>query len=149
MYNSFVNPWIIAHQAPLSMGFPRQGYWSGMPFSSPGDLSNPGIESMSPACRQMGWTSGEAHVLWNTEIKQIKKNPIISFLQRKQQTQITLFPSARESSMGPRMEQTQQSKIWSSRQVVPIFLHITILGRLWNNTDISALVLFDFNLFWF
>ena len=34
---------------PLSMGFPRQEYWSGVPFSSPGDLPNPGIEPVSPA----------------------------------------------------------------------------------------------------
>ena len=41
--------WTIAHQAPLSLGFPRQEYWSGLPFPSPGDLSDPGIEPMSPA----------------------------------------------------------------------------------------------------
>ena len=41
----------IAHQAPLSMGFPRQEYWSGLPFPSPGDLSNPGIKSTSPVWR--------------------------------------------------------------------------------------------------
>ena len=40
----FVTPWTIAHQAPLSMGFSRQEYWSGFPFLSPGDLSDPGIE---------------------------------------------------------------------------------------------------------
>ena len=34
-------PWTIAYQAPLSMGFPRQEYWSGLPFPSPGDLPNP------------------------------------------------------------------------------------------------------------
>ena len=42
----------------------------------------------------------------------LKKNPIISFLQRKQQIQITLFPSVRESSIRSQMEQTQQSKIY-------------------------------------
>ena len=36
------------HQAPLSMGFPRQEYWSGLPFPSPGDLPRPGIELVSP-----------------------------------------------------------------------------------------------------
>ena len=40
----FVTPWTIAHQAPLSMEFSRQEYWSGLPFSSPGDLPEPGIE---------------------------------------------------------------------------------------------------------
>ena len=39
----------VAHQAPLSMGFSRQEYWSGLPFSSPGDLPNSGIEPRSPA----------------------------------------------------------------------------------------------------
>ena len=43
----FVTPWIIAHQAPLSMEFSRQEYWSGLPFPLPGDLPNPGIESVS------------------------------------------------------------------------------------------------------
>ena len=44
-----VTPWAVAHQAPLSMGFSRQEYWSGLPFPSPGDLPNPGIEPRSPA----------------------------------------------------------------------------------------------------
>ena len=44
----FATPWTVAHQAPLSMGFSRQEYWSGLPFPSPGDLPNPGIEPGSP-----------------------------------------------------------------------------------------------------
>ena len=42
-------PWTAAHQAPLSMGFSRQEHWSGLPFHSPGDLPDPGIEPKSPA----------------------------------------------------------------------------------------------------
>ena len=49
MSDFFVTPWPVARQAPPSMGFPRQEYWSGLPFPSPGDLSNPGIEPVSPA----------------------------------------------------------------------------------------------------
>ena len=45
-------PWTSAHQAPLSMGYSRQEYWSGLPFHPPGDFSDPGIEPMSPDCRQ-------------------------------------------------------------------------------------------------
>ena len=45
--NSFVTLWTIAHQAPLSMGFSRQEYWSGLPCPPPGGLPNPGIEFMS------------------------------------------------------------------------------------------------------
>ena len=40
-------PWAAAHQAPLCVGFPRQEYWSGLPFPTPGDLPNPGIEPTS------------------------------------------------------------------------------------------------------
>ena len=40
-------PWTVAHQAPLSMGFFRQEYWSGLPFPSPGNLPNPGIKPAS------------------------------------------------------------------------------------------------------
>ena len=42
-------PWTAAHQAPLSIEFSRQEHWSGLPFPSPGDLPNPGIEPESPA----------------------------------------------------------------------------------------------------
>ena len=45
----FVTPWTVAHQAPPSMEFSRQEYWSGLPFPSPGDLPDPGIKPGSPA----------------------------------------------------------------------------------------------------
>ena len=45
----FATPWTVAHRAPLSMGFSRQEHWSGLPFPSPGDLPDPGIELASPA----------------------------------------------------------------------------------------------------
>ena len=45
----FVTPWTVAYQAPLSVGFFRQEYWSRLPFPPPGDLPNPGIEPLSPA----------------------------------------------------------------------------------------------------
>ena len=49
MYNSSVTPWTVACQTPLSIGFPRQEYWSGLPIPSPGELPDPGIKSVSPA----------------------------------------------------------------------------------------------------
>ena len=48
-----VTPLTVACQAPLSMGFSRQEYWSGVPFPSPGDLSNPGIEPSLLHCWQI------------------------------------------------------------------------------------------------
>ena len=48
---TLVTPWNVACQAPLSMGFSRQKYWSGLLFPSPGDLPDPGIEPRSPALK--------------------------------------------------------------------------------------------------
>ena len=50
---TLATPWAVACQAPLSMGFSRQEYWSGLPFPSPRDLLNPGIKSRSPVFRQI------------------------------------------------------------------------------------------------
>ena len=44
-----MTPCTVAYQTPLSMGFPRQEYWSGLPFPSPGDFPNPEMEPRSPA----------------------------------------------------------------------------------------------------
>ena len=48
MSDSFVMLWTVASQAPLSMGFPRKEYWSGLPIPSPGDLPDPRIKPESP-----------------------------------------------------------------------------------------------------
>ena len=52
-----LTPWTVAHGALLFMGFSRQEYWSGLPFSSPGDLPNPEIKPMSPALQADSLTS--------------------------------------------------------------------------------------------
>ena len=59
----------IAHQAPLSMGFPRQEYWSGLPFPSPGDLPHPGMKPTSPAPQEdsLPLSQGKAHKLIESE----------------------------------------------------------------------------------
>ena len=62
--NSFAIPWTVAHQAPLSMGFSRQEHWSVLPFPSPGDLPDPGIEHSDPCLlhwqEDYGWATREA-----------------------------------------------------------------------------------------
>ena len=79
----FATPWTVAHQAPPSMGFSRQEYWRGLPFPSPGDLPNPGIEPRSSALQadtHQGstqirekktelWASGAARREWAQEVK--------------------------------------------------------------------------------
>ena len=73
----FVTPWTVAYQALLSMGFSRQEYWSGLPFLSPGDLPNPGIEPRSPALQKDTLPSeprGKPKVLpWRAETKRKKE----------------------------------------------------------------------------
>ena len=53
----FATLWTVAHQAPPSMGFSRQEYWSGLPFPSPGDLPDPGIKPSYPALEADALTS--------------------------------------------------------------------------------------------
>ena len=53
----FATPWTVAHQALPPRGFSRQEYWSGLPFLSPGDLPDPGIEPRSPALEADALTS--------------------------------------------------------------------------------------------
>ena len=55
----FVTPWTVARQAPLSMEFSRQEYWSGLSFPSPGDLPDPGIEPAPPALAGGVFTTGK------------------------------------------------------------------------------------------
>ena len=65
---TLVTTWTVAHQVPLSMGFSRQEYWSGLPFPSPGDLPDPGIEPTSPALQADSLppeSPGKPHTLLN------------------------------------------------------------------------------------
>ena len=57
MSDSFDTSLTVAYKAPLSMGFPRQEHWSGLPFPLPGELSNPGIKPASPALADGFFTS--------------------------------------------------------------------------------------------
>ena len=53
----FANPWTVVRQAPLPMEFPRQEYWSGLPFPSPGNLCDLGIEPTSPTLADKFFTT--------------------------------------------------------------------------------------------
>ena len=62
--SALATPWTTGHQAPLSMGFPKQGYRNGFPFPSPGDLPDPGTELASPALQVdcLRWATRESHL---------------------------------------------------------------------------------------
>ena len=67
--DSFVTPWTVAHQTPLSMGFPRKKYWNGLSFPSSGDLLDPGFESVAPVLAGRfftTWATWEAPWMWFT-----------------------------------------------------------------------------------
>ena len=74
-----VTPWTVAHQAPLSMEFSRQEYWSELPFTSPGDLPNPGIKPASLASPE--WAGGffTACTIW--EVATLGSMSILGWLQ--------------------------------------------------------------------
>ena len=67
----FATPWTIAHQAPPSMKLSRQEYWSGLPFPSPGDLPNPGIEPRSPPLQVDALPSEPYTPIQNKNLKKI------------------------------------------------------------------------------
>ena len=69
----FVSPWIVARPAPLSMGFSRQENWSGLPFSSPGDFPNPGIEPESPELQFLYHLRHISTVYHNCQVPQTAK----------------------------------------------------------------------------
>ena len=69
-------PWTVARQAPLSVGFPRHEYWSGLPCPSPGDLPDPGIEPGSPALKANSLLSEPPQKQWRQIMdKKIQKTP--------------------------------------------------------------------------
>ena len=89
----FATPWIIASQAPLSVEFPRQEYWSGLPFPPPRDLPDPGIEPMSPALGDGFFTAEpllDVEMLIVRRFKK-KKNPLNIFQISKNQDFTHLF----------------------------------------------------------
>ena len=87
--DSFVTPWTVAHQAPLSVGFPRQGYWSGLSLPSPGGLPNPGMEPEPPAWQVDSlyyWATWEAS--WKTNLHSL--HPFLPSLKKKKKNIFTV-----------------------------------------------------------
>ena len=82
------DPWTVAYQAPPSMGFSRQEYWSGLPFPSLGDLPNPGL----PHCRQMLYRLSRRELHW-----QVSTNPPQDFCHKSYE--VTAEPQSRASHL--------------------------------------------------
>ena len=79
----FATLWTVAYQAPPTMGFSRQEYWSGLPFSSPGDLPHPGIKARSPTVQADSLPSEPpGKLIWGTVIYCRGKGLVFSALKR-------------------------------------------------------------------
>ena len=88
----FVTPWTVAYQAPLSLGFSRHQYWNGLPFPSPRDLSNPGIEPRSPALQADSLPSEPPHPVHGdlTSLAPHERLPEILVVQKLNQQRLPL-----------------------------------------------------------
>ena len=102
----FATPWTVAYQAPPSMEFSRQKYWSGLPFPSPGDLPNPGIEPRSPAL--------QADALPSEQPRKPKEllNPLLLLLSRFSRVRLCATPLTAAHQAPPSMGFSRQ-EYWS------------------------------------
>ena len=103
----YVTPWTVAHQAPPSMGFSRQEYWSGLPFPSPGDLPEPGIKPRSPALQADVLTSeppGKPYIyMWWNITQPLKKNKIMPSAATWMSLEIILLSEVSRTEKGKYM----------------------------------------------
>ena len=122
------NPWTVAHQALPSMGFSRQEYWSGLPFPSPGDLPDPGIEPRSPTLQADALTSappGEPH-----------KTPKLSKMgafQKKFQ-----MPARWEQLSGRVRHQQRSHCLGEAIRILPSVTGLVIPGHSWSSRCTSS-----------
>ena len=87
----FVTPWTIAQQAPLSVGFPRQEYWSGLPFPPPGDLLHPGIEFMPPVSPTLAGRFFTSWAIREALTKSPKHIPLVFCLSKLSQWPLSTY----------------------------------------------------------
>ena len=135
MSNS-VTPWIVACQASLSMEFSRQEYWSGLPFPSPGDLPDPGIEPRSLALQGDSLPSEPPGKLlrlvrW-TQLEDLSRRLIWSDFLLKRTNLTILLRWAREAARRADGELFMQMRTKAVRTIVRVELvEVVILGILW------------------
>ena len=89
----FVTPWTVAHQAPLSMGFPRQEYWNGVSFPPPGDLPHPGNELESPLSPELAGGFFTTSVTWEAPEKEWTSAKHPGKLVKAQHEDINIHPA--------------------------------------------------------
>ena len=124
----FATPWTVACQSPPSMGFSRQEYWNGLPFPSPGYLSDPGIKSRSPALQADSLPSEPpANPWWDSEVQGIVYLWLIHIVVWQKPIQhykaVTLQLKIKKRSDVPPPTwgtATWESQLWQLRTIPPI-----------------------------
>ena len=117
----FVTPWTVAHQAPPSTRFSSQAYWSGLPFPSPGDLPDPGINPRSPALQADTLTSEPPGKPMGTQIITIYRE--LSINEKSWKT-------SRKDFLQLKRQGSSQSETWYSQDQYPQVDHPQIRGQL-------------------
>ena len=136
----------VVHQAPLSTGFPRQEYWSGLPFPAPGDLPNPGIEPGCPTSQADSLPTeppGKSYPNYGYSLKQDGK--------AKTNQQICLQRKALDYSLKPLLLQSSYQPLKGKHGTLPAHWESELQGRSWKrlflhsegNCLASSLLLWD------
>ena len=123
-----LQPWTVAYRAPLSIGFPRQENWNGLPFPFPEDLPNPGIEPMYPVTPVLAgrfftteppgkpWSSMSLDKLWNItyvrESKEINSNSAYFLNLHKMCNKFTFWPKQHQQINFPKKRSGIISFLW-------------------------------------
>ena len=101
----FATPWTMAYQALLSMGFSRQEYWSGLPFPSPRDLPDPGVDPGSPELQADStvWTTRESvfHIAWNCSSNCTLPDSLVCFVHIHRRMTFNPWPGDPLPANGP------------------------------------------------
>ena len=104
----FATLWAVACQAPLSMGFPRQENWSGLPYLPPGDLPNPGIEPVSLASPALAGSSFTTRATWEA----LSRSLLLLLLSRFSRVRLCATPQTAAQQASPSLGFSRQEH-WS------------------------------------
>ena len=135
----FETPWTVAYQAPPSMGFSRQEYWSGLPFPSPGDLPNPGIEPRSPTFQADALTSeppGKPHTITRNSQTELEYGRTSKFLHNIFPERQNMFPS-RNSYFFPDKLKNSIKAILNIKYYVCSCVTMFLWGSITSNTRVN------------
>ena len=130
----FAIPWTVVYQASLSMGFSKQEYWSGLPFPSPGDLPEPGIEPRSPALQADSLPSEECGSRWIYET--CKQLSVLNFFSSRKSKHTILWQTprvGRDGNFTPWVTARVKQREWRGYEV--LLGWITWWAVLWVEVD--------------